>query len=570
MRLKITKSKNASSLYVIKSTYKDGKNSSKIVEKLGTYAELSERLGGQDPIEWAKAYIAQLNEKEKEDHAKVMVQFSPTKPIDMDKQRTYNLGYLFLQQIYYALGLPKICEQITQKYQYEFDLNSVLSRLIYGRILFPASKLSTYKLSSNFLEKPEFELQHVYRALEVIAKETDFIQAQLYKNSLKLSQRNSGILYYDCTNYFFEIEQEKGIKQYGASKEHRPNPIVQMGLFMDGDGIPLAFCVNSGNTNEQLTMKPLEQKILKDFNLSKFIVCTDAGLASNSNRIFNDQENRAFITTQSIKKLKKYLMDWALSETGWRCGKDNTLYDLSALNEEEDYEKIFFKERWVKENGLEQKMIVTFSLKYKEYQRHIRQSQIERALKAMEFHPDKIQKSNQNDYKRFVKRNSFTAQGQAADQDIYCLDDELIAQEEKFDGFYAIGTNLEDDALSIIKVSNRRWEIEDCFRVMKTEFKARPVYLQRDERIAAHFTTCFLALLIFRFLEKKLDERFTACEIIHGLREMNALEILGDGFVPVYTRNEFTDTLHAVFGFRTDYQINTNRHMRKVIAMTKS
>lgn len=570
MRLKITKSKNASSLYVIKSTYKDGKNSSKIVEKLGTYAELSERLGGQDPIEWAKAYIAQLNEKEKEDHAKVMVQFSPTKPIDMDKQRTYNLGYLFLQQIYYALGLPKICEQITQKYQYEFDLNSVLSRLIYGRILFPASKLSTYKLSSTFLEKPAFELQHVYRALEVIAKETDFIQAQLYKNSLKLSQRNSGILYYDCTNYFFEIEQEGGIKQYGASKEHRPNPIVQMGLFMDGDGIPLAFCVNSGNTNEQLTMKPLEQKILKDFNLSKFIVCTDAGLASNSNRIFNDQENRAFITTQSIKKLKKYLMDWALSETGWRCGKDNTLYDLSALNEEEDYEKIFFKERWVKENGLEQKMIVTFSLKYKEYQRHIRQSQIERALKAMESHPDKIQKSNQNDYKRFVKRNSFTAQGQAADQDIYCLDDELIAQEEKFDGFYAIGTNLEDDALSIIKVSNRRWEIEDCFRVMKTEFKARPVYLQRDERIAAHFTTCFLALLIFRFLEKKLDERFTACEIIHGLREMNALEILGDGFVPVYTRNEFTDTLHAVFGFRTDYQINTNRHMRKVIAMTKS
>lgn len=570
MRLKITKSKNASSLYVIKSTYKDGKNSSKIVEKLGTYAELRERLGGQDPIEWAKAYIAQLNEKEKEDHAKVMVQFSPTKPIDMDKQRTYNLGYLFLQQIYYALGLPKICEQITQKYQYEFDLNSVLSRLIYGRILFPASKLSTYKLSSNFLEKPAFELQHVYRALEVIAKETDFIQAQLYKNSLKLSQRNSGILYYDCTNYFFEIEQEGGIKQYGASKEHRPNPIVQMGLFMDGDGIPLAFCVNSGNTNEQLTMKPLEQKILKDFNLSKFIVCTDAGLASNSNRIFNDQENRAFITTQSIKKLKKYLMDWALSETGWRCGKDNTLYDLSALNEEEDYEKIFFKERWVKENGLEQKMIVTFSLKYKEYQRHIRQSQIERALKAMEFHPDKIQKSNQNDYKRFVKRNSFTAQGQAADQDIYCLDEELIAQEEKFDGFYAIGTNLEDDAPGIIKVSNRRWEIEDCFRVMKTEFKARPVYLQRDERIAAHFTTCFLALVIFRFLEKKLDERFTACEIIHGLREMNALEILGDGFVPVYTRNEFTDTLHAVFGFRTDYQINTNRHMRKVIAMTKS
>jgi len=570
MRLKITKSKNSSSLYVIKSTYKDGKHSSKIVEKLGTYAALSEKLGGQDPIAWANEYITKLNEKEKEDHAKVMIQFSPTKLIDLEKQRTYNLGYLFLQQIYYALGLPKICEQISKKYKYEFDLNSVLSRLVYGRILFPASKLSTYKLSSKYLEKPNFELQHVYRGLEIIAKETDFIQSQLYKNSLKLSKRNSGILYYDCTNYFFEIEQEDGIKQYGLSKEHRPNPIVQMGLFMDGDGIPLAFCMNSGNTNEQLTLKPLEQKIIKDFNLAKFIICTDAGLASNSNRIFNDQENRAFITTQSIKKLKKYLMDWALSETDWRCGNDSILYDISVLNEEEDYDKVFFKERWVKENGLEQKMIVTFSLKYKQYQRHIRQSQIDRANKAMASNPEKIQKSSQNDYKRFVKKTSITAQGETANQAIYCLDYELVAQEEKFDGFYAVCTNLEDDAQSIIKVNNRRWEIEDCFRVMKTEFKARPVYLQRDERIIAHFTTCFLALLVFRFLEKKLDERFTGRDIIQGLRDMNVVEILGDGFIPAYSRNEFTEALHEVYGFRTDFQINTNSHMRKVIAMTKS
>ncbi|MEC1722383.1 hypothetical protein [Schinkia azotoformans] len=333
MRLKITKSKNSSSLYVIKSTYKNGKHSSKIVEKLGTYDELLKKLDGQDPIEWAKQYIAELNKKEKEDNRKIMVQYSPTKLIEKDEQRCFNGGYLFLQQIYHDLQLHKICSQISDKYKFSFNLNSILPRLLYGRIIFPSSKLATHHLSSKLIEQPDFEIQHVYRALEVIAKETDFIQSELYKNSLKLSKRNSGILYYDCTNYFFEIEQEEGLKQYGYSKEHRPNPIVQMGLFMDGDGIPLAFSIHKGNTNEQITLKPLEEKILKDFELSKFVVCTDAGLASTDNRKFNDKKDRAFITTQSIKKLKKHLKEWALSSEGWRLGENHKTYDITKLDD---------------------------------------------------------------------------------------------------------------------------------------------------------------------------------------------------------------------------------------------
>jgi len=570
MRLQISKSKNAESFYVTKSVYDKGKRTSKIVEKLGTYDELKKKLGNKDPYEWAKEYVAELTRLEKEGKEPVVIaQYSPSKLIDKNIQHTFNGGYLFLQQIYHALGLHKICNDISNKYKFAFDLNSILSRLCYGRILFPASKLATNKLSQKFIEQPNFELQHIYRALEVIAKETDFIQSELYKNSLKLSKRNSGILYYDCTNYFFEIEQEDGLKQYGYSKEHRPSPIVQMGLFMDGDGIPLAFNISKGNTNEQVTLKPLEQKIFNDFELSKFIVCTDAGLASNDNRKFNDKDERSFITTQSIKKLKKHLKQWSLDKESWHLSGDIKTYDITNLDEEKDREKTFYKERWIKEDGLEQKLIVTYSIKYRDYQRKIRKSQIERASKIIDTNPTKIKKCNQNDYKRFISKTSITPEGEIANKELYSIDTELVAKEEAFDGFYGVCTNLEDDASAIIKVNHRRWEIEECFRIMKSEFKARPVYLSRDDRITAHFTTCFLSLVIYRFLEKRLEDKFTCSEIIHGLRDMNLYEIAGDGYIPTYTRTDFTDALHNSFGFRTDYQIVSKNQMKKNFKATK-
>lgn len=569
MRLKISKSKNSLSLYVIKDVVTKEKRTSKIVQKLGTYNELLKKLNGEDPIEWAKAYIEELNKKEKEETSKIMVQYSPTKLIEKEKQRSFNGGYLFLQKIYHELGLDRISSDISNRHKFTYNLDSILSRLLYGRIIFPSSKLSTYKLSTTFLEKPDFDIQHIYRALEIISKETDFIQSELYKNSLKISKRNSGILYYDCTNYFFEIEQEQGLKQYGYSKEHKPNPIVQMGLFMDGDGIPLAFNITKGNTNEQLTLKPLEQKILDDFKLSKFVVCTDAGLASNDNRKFNDQGERAFITTQSVKKLKKHLKDWALSNDDWSLSDDHKKYNIDIVDEDKYFDKTFYKERWIKENGLEQKLIVTYSIKYRDYQRQIRNSQIERASKVINNNPSKIKKCNPNDYKRFIEKTSVTPNGEIAEKDIYNINQEIIKREEAYDGFYAVCTNLEDDASDIIKINHKRWEIEECFRIMKSEFKARPVYLTRDDRIEAHFTTCFLAMVLYRYLEKRLDSMFTCTEIIKGLRDMNFYEIPGDGYIPTYTRTDFTDALHDVFNFRTDYQIIKSNQMKKIFKESK-
>ena len=575
MRLQIVKSKNAQSLYVVKTIYNNKKRTNKVVEKLGTYENLKKKLYPNEPIEWAKKYVEELNKQEQEGTRNIIVKYNPTKIIEKDVQKLFNGGYLFLEKIYYELGIDKICKQISENYKFEYDLNNILSRLLYGRIIFPSSKLATYNLSKQFIEQPNFELQHIYRALEVISKENEFIQSELYKNSLKKSKRNTGILYYDCTNYFFEIEQEEGLKQYGPSKEHRPNPITQMGLFMDGDGIPLAFNISPGNTNEQGTLTPTEEKILKDFELSKFIVCTDAGLASTDNRKFNNKDERAFITTQSIKKLKKHLKEWALTKTGWKLSGDLKEYDISKLEESEETiekykNKVFYKERWIKEDGLEQKFIVTFSLKYKYYQQQIRNNQIERAQKAMNNKNFKLRKCNQNDYKRFITQTAVTKDGEVADNNVLSLNTKQIEKEEQYDGFYGVCTNLDDNAEEIIKINQRRWEIEESFRIMKSEFKARPVYLSRDDRITAHFTTCFLALVLHRYLEKELEEKYTATQIIDTLRNMNLIKHNEDGYIPVFTRTDITDSLHKKFDFRIDYEIVNKKNLKNIFKKIKN
>ena len=571
MRLNVVRSKNAASLYVIRSQRVNKQNKTFVVEKLGTEAELREKLNGRDPYEWAKEYVAELNRKEKEGAEPVVVaKYSPVAQLEKDAQQSFHGGYLFLQRLYYELGFPEICNQITKKHAFEYDLNSILSRLLYTRILFPGSKRSTCELSRRFIEQPDFELHQIYRALDVLNEESDLIQSALYKNSLKLSKRNTSILYYDCTNYFFEIEQEDGLRQYGVSKEHRPNPIVRMGLFMDGDGIPLAFNIQAGNTNEQQTLKPLEKQILRDFGLSKVVVCTDAGLACHANRAYNAMGERAFIVTQSIKQLPAPLQEWALESKGWRLNGETGSFDLTALDEEKHRDSVFSKEQWVEIKGLKQRMVVTYSLAYRNYQRNVREGQINRALQAIQGGAGRISKVNPNDYKRFITQTHCTDEGEVSSKTLYELNGDAIAREAAFDGFYAVCTNLEADAADIIRVNKRRWEIEECFRIMKSEFKARPVYLSLDQRIQAHFMTCFLSLVLYRYLEKRLDNKFTCQEIISQLRDMTFKQCKDSGFIPTYTRTDLTDALHDAFGFRTDYEILTLKQFKKIQKLTKT
>lgn len=574
MRIKKTISKNFEFYYIIKDINRNGKRTTKIVEKLGKIDDIKKRANNQDPMVWLTNYVNDLTIKEKEGTREIIKSYSPTKIIVKDVRNSFNGGYLFLQKIYYDLKINNICQNITDRYQFKYDLNSILSNLLYSRIIYPSSKLKTLEFSKNYLEQSNFQYNDILRSLEVIATEFDFIQSELYKNSSKYLKRNNKVLYYDCTNFFFEIEEDDEFRKYGKSKENRPNPIVQMGLFMDGDGIPIALDITPGNTNEQTTLKPLEEKIIHDFNTSKFVVCTDAGLASTTNRKFNNTNDRRFITTQSIKQLKGFLKEWVLDLTsGWKLYGSDKTYNISKLRDDDElikkyYNKTFYKERWIKENDLEQRLIITYSPKYQEYQKKIRSNQINRALKLIESNPTKLGKGKQNDPKRFITTISTTTNGEVAEENHYELNNEIIMNETQYDGLYAVCTNLEDCIEDIIKINHNRWEIEESFRIMKSEFKSRPVFLSREDRIKAHFITCFLALVIFRCLEKKLDNKYTVEDIIQTLKQMNFYK-KDDDYIPTYNRTDITDLLHEKFNFRTDYEILSDKNIKKIFTLTK-
>lgn len=587
MRLGWSTSKNSISYYAQKTIYVNGKNKSKVVKRFGSDKFICETYGVTDAKAWAKEQVRLLNEAEKEDSAKFNIELCAGTDLVIDEQRRFNGGYLFLQDVYYELGLHKICRAISGRHLFEYDLNDILSRLIYTRILYPSSKKSSFEESKRFIEQPSFELHDIYRALSVIAEESDYIQSRLFKNSTAIQKRNTQVIYYDCTNFYFEIDSAEDDKQFGKSKENRPLPIVGMGLFMDMDGIPISFSIYPGNRNEQMTMIPLEKKMLEKFDMSKFVVCTDAGLSSATNRVFNSYDGedgmRAYITTQPIKTLKGFLQEWCMADDGWTLDGDGSgkKYKISELDDEQDKDKIFYKTRWIKEEGIvhtdkgdkkqiiEQKLIVSYSIKYRNFMRHVREGQIERAIKMVESGEKTINKKKQNDPKRFIKTDHATSDGEVANLSVSYIDESVIADEEKYDGFYAVCTNLDDSVSSIVKANKRRWEIEECFRIMKTDFEARPVYLNRQDRILAHFISCFIALIVYRYLEKKLDNKYTIDQILPVLQEMDFMKYEGKGYQPVYTRTTLTDALHEAFGFCTSKEIIPIAKMRNIISQTK-
>lgn len=575
MYVNITGSPNNKDVYIYQSYRKgNGKSSSRIYKKLGKYNDLLEQFSGdkEKMMAWAKEEAAKETSLYNQQQEQVSVTFSQTARIPLEEERLFNVGYLFLQQLCSGLRMDNICRNIRNRHKFTYDFHAILTDLIYARILSPSSKMSSFSFCHSLLEAPKYSLQNVYRALSVMAEESDYIQEELYRNSNFVHHRNSKILYYDCTNYYFETEEESGDKKYGKSKEHRPNPIVTMGLFMDADGIPLAFDIFPGNQNEQLTLKPLEAKVIRDFDCSEFIFCSDAGLGSVKNRFLNSFGNRSYVITYSLKKMKKEDRDIALKPTQFRVSGSNKMIDLRTLDETdpEVFNTVYYKEVPLVTGDMDETIIVTYSPKYKAYQQKIRDRQIERALKMMQS-PGKCRRGkNQNDPARFIQKTSITSDGEIADKSVYELDEERIREEAMYDGFYAVVTNLEDNPAEIIKINKRRWEIEENFRIMKSDFEARPVYVQRDDRIKAHFLTCYISLLVYRLLEKKLGEEFTCNQILETLRGMNMTLLSKEsGYIPSYKRTKLTDSIHSTFGFRTDFEFISKASMRGIISKTK-
>lgn len=576
MYVSITGVENNKDVYINQSYRKEnGKTSSRIYRKLGKLNELLRQFDGDFDamMVWAKSEAekdtAQYNAKTSD----VSVSLSRTAYIPKNEERCFQAGYLFLQKLCTQLKIDSICKKISKRHKYIYDLGAILTDLIYARILSPSSRLSSFSYCKTLLEPPKYELQNVYRALSVMAVESDFIQEELYKNSNFVHPRNKKVLYYDCTNYYFEIEQEDELRRYGKSKEHRPNPIVTMGLFMDADGIPLAFDIFPGNQNEQTTLKPLESKVIKDFGCSEFIFCSDAGLRSRANRRFNSLGNRSYVITQSLKKMRKEDRETALKPTQFKKPGSDKWIDISTLDESdpEVYETIYYKEVPVVNGNMDETVVVTYSPKYRAYQKRIREQQISRAMKMIEQPGRKRKGRSQNDPARFIKTISVTDDGEIAGKKVCELDLDKVRDEELYDGFYAVITNLEGDINGILKINRQRWEIEENFRIMKTDFEAHPVFVRREDRIKAHFLICYISLMIYRLLEKKLGSCHTCNEILGTLRSMQMTLLSKEsGYIPSYKRTDLTDALHKAFGFRTDYEFLSKSNMRSIIKNTKT
>lgn len=571
----MTGNPNNKDVYIKRSYRKvDGKTATQIHRKLGKLNELLEQFSGDYDafMEWAKSEAEKDTLEYKSRTSNVTVSLSRGDYITKNEERCFKVGYLFLQKLCSELKIDLICKKISKRHKFTYDLGSILKDQIFSRILEPSSKLGSYSYCHTLLEPPKYELQNIYRALSVMAEESNFIQEELYFNSNFVHPRNDKILYYDCTNYYFEIEQDDDFRKYGKSKENRPNPIVTMGLFMDADGIPLAFDVFPGNQNEQTTLKPLETKIIRDFECSDFIFCSDAGLGSKSNRKFNSFANRSYVIAQSLKKLREEDKKTALNPKQFRMLGSNKFIDISSIDEskEDIYEAVFYKEIPIVNGDMDETLIVTYSPKYRAYQKKIRDKQIERAVSIMDKPGKRRRSKNQNDPSRFIKTSSITSDGEIADKNIYELDLERIAEEEKYDGFYAVITNLQGDVGEILKINKQRWEIEENFRIMKTDFEARPVFVRREDRIKAHFLICYISLLIYRLLEKKIGNKYTCNNILDTLRSMQVTLLSKEsGYIPSYKRTDLTDELHNVFGFHTDYEFIPKSDMRSIIKNTK-
>ncbi len=588
----------------------NGVSTSRVVEKLGTNIQLQQKLGPDVDVEqWCRDYVKRKTAEAKANaDTRVSIEICPDKRLEIgDGERYFNIGQLFIQKQIDALGIEQICKDISKTHKFEYNLSHIVSDLICCRILEPSSKISSYTYANeHFLRKPTYSSDDLYRALTVLSEHNDEIQAALYKNSDIECKRDSSILYYDCTNFFFEIEEESGLKRYGKSKEHRPNPIVQFGLFTDANGIPLAFDIFDGNKNEQTSLQPLEKRIIKDFELkgSKMIVCTDAGLASTNNRKFNSVENRDFITISPIKKMNKELQEWVLDRgrslslepikphenpevvmrdiknSCWRCdgGSLDDYFSLDDIDENDpkNFNKIFYKERYIIDDKtkFEQRLIVTYSIKYKKFMQKKHKSDISRAEKLIkQNNKRKLNINKSPEINNIIKASRVTETGEVVDANtvIFTIDADAICNEAKYDGFYAVCTSIsieEKSVRDIIVINKRRWEIEESFRVMKTTLKSRPVFVSTTDHIKAHFLTCYMALLVFRIMEIKLfnasSELYTIDDIIKTLRDM-AITTVGAYYSASFKRSKLTDLIQDVFsiGAYLDCEYISPKNIRK-------
>lgn len=570
--------------------------------RLGSLAEIREREGVTDPWLWAQQELSRRNEEERLGRQTLKIELSPTKRIKAGEQTRYSGADLMLIPLYNALGLPQICRELQKGIKAQYSLNEILEALVVLRILYPCSKKSTCELNSKRIRKTSFALEDVYRALTLLSSHIDDIQARVWQNSQKLMRRNTRVIYYDCTNYYFEIEDNDrdyvdmetgeviiGLRKRGKSKENRPNPIVQMGLLMDGDGIPLSFIIFPGNESEQPSLQRIEEMVARKFGLNEFIISTDAGLGSEDNRRYNMTEGREYITVQSLPSLSKADQDMALDPRGWRVAyrdkglapidrssPEKEIFNLDEIDLDAERGTRFYKEIIVNKNlrgdittSRPERIIVTYNHDFALYLRHKREERISTAQKIISRKQTKSRQSQQ-DPRRYVTTDYVTKDGQKAAKVRMALDEKAIAHEQRFDGFYAYGTSLDDNAIDVLRARSFHHEIEHLFRTTKTFLDARPVHLRHQERIRSHFLVCFLAMIILKILQKQLNMPELSIDCLIGtLRSFEFDYFKSVGYRPLFERNDITDQLQETTGLHFDTEIVETKRMNKLYRSIK-
>ena len=541
MKVTISKSKNQTIYYISKSIRLNGKSTTRTVEKLGTEEEVRERAGGRDPYEWAKEYAAELTRREKETGE--AIRYSPTRLIRKNASQTINISFLFAQDIYYDLRINEICDAMTERYVLPFDLNAVFSRLIYTRVIYHSSRHGTYSLSKRFLDKPEFEPAHIDQALHFLAVSPLTFQRELYHKMLTALSFDTSTLFYDCTSYYFEIGENDFNRSRTDQDSQTAAPIVQLGLLTDARGIPLSFDMLRDTEAEPPALTGLEGEILSELKPERVIICYEEGLAQIAEKKFANADNVCFVRAEAVRRLSPALQKYALDVHDWRTRWRKKLHRIDEINEQKYRNTVFFKETTVTINGQKQRMIVMFSPSQRDKQRWIRQRQLTRVADILELAAQ--DPTGEFDYRKRVD------------------------EEERFDGFSVLFTDVDQSASTIIPVMQRRREIEENFRTIKRELKSATLRLNGRERLYAHFMICFVSTIIERIIELKLKDRYTFADISEVLRVMDMLDIPSEGYIPVYSRDELTDALHEAFAFRTDNQITSGRSIRKLSADSK-
>ena len=598
MHLSQAKPQEGKIYYIAKSFRNErGISTKKNMFRLGTLDEIRRREGVSDAWQWAQEELARRNEEERIGRQKLKIELSPSKRINTGECVKYSGGDLMLIPFYNALGLPQICREIQTDTRTEYSLNEILESLVVSRILYPCSKKGAYELNKKRIRPTSFGLEDIYRALSLLSSHIDDIQARVWSNSQKITDRNTRIIYYDCTNYYFEIEDNDkdfvdkqtgeyipGLRKRGKSKENRPNPIVQMGMLMDGDGMPLSFIIFPGNESEQPSLQKIEEMVANKFGLNEFIISTDAGLGSENNRRYNMTEGREYITVQSLPSLPKADQDMALAPEGWRIAfRDSALppidpfnperkiFNLSEIDLDAERHTRFYKEIIVdkcmdgdKSTARQERVIVTYSHDFALYLRHKREERISSAQKIVNRRQTKSRQSQQ-DPRRYVATEYITKEGIKATNVKMALDQKAITADQRFDGFYAYGTSLDDDAADVLRARSFHHEIEHLFRTTKTFLEARPVHLQRQDRIRSHFLICFLAMVIIKILQKKLHmHELTIDQLILTLRSIEFDYFKSIGYRPLFERNEITDRLQQIAGITIDTEIVETKRMNKL------